>query len=269
MDKISTASAEDSAAASGTNRPRVLVFGDSHSHAVQRAAAKRKGKGQPVPLTVYRLLKEKNGSHIGDTVFENFLARIRDLGPEDLVISMIGGNQHAVLSTIQHPRPFDFFMPKAPCEPAQGVEIVPYRALVELFATGLRKGDGEFLKAIRNATKARVVHIVPPPPKGDNAFIEKHHESLFANAGIASHGVSPPELRLRFWKLQARILSRLCKQLGIELLLPPRVAVAGGFLRPSYYANDATHANWRYGERLIREIETRYLGGRDSASAQA
>jgi hypothetical protein len=268
MDKIRKAVAERSAALRQTGRPRVVAFGHSHSQALQRAVVRRQRKAQPVPLTVYRQLKEKNGAQIGDTSFEDFLARTRDLAPDDLVISMIGGNQHAVLSTIQHPRPFDFFMPALPAsEPIRDVEIIPYRALADLFATVLRKGDGAVLKTIRDATSARVIHVAPPPPKADNAFIEKNHESLFATKGIAASGASSPELRLKFWKLQIRMLGRLCQDLQIELMLPPRVTVADGFLRPNYYANDATHANWRYGEQLIREVERRYLGGHQSVSA--
>ena len=76
--------------------PRVQLFGDSHAHAVLRAIEKRKGKGQPIPLTAHRLLKEKNGIRIGTTSFEAFLKLIADLGPNDLVVSMVGGNQHAV-----------------------------------------------------------------------------------------------------------------------------------------------------------------------------
>jgi hypothetical protein len=270
MDKISETVAERSMARGQVRPPRVLAFGHSHSQALQRAVVRRQRKGQPVPVSVYRQLKEKNGTQIGDTLFEEFLARIHDLNADDFVISMIGGNQHAVLSTIQHPRPFDFFMPSAPArEPPEGVELIPYRALADLFATLLRNGDGAVLKAIREATRARVIHVVPPPPKADNAFIEKNHETLFASKGIANSGASSPELRLNFWKLQTRMLTRLCKKLEIELLLPPRVTVADGFLRPNYYANDATHANWRYGEQLIREIERRYLGGGSSAPAQA
>lgn len=257
MKPVSTRSA---AAAPEGRQPTVLLFGDSHSYAVQRAVEKRRGKGRSAPLAVHRLMKEKDGKKIGDTTFEAFLTRVQRLGPGDVVLSMIGGNQHAVLSTIQHPQPFDFFTPDHDEPPTGDVEIIPFRALANVFSTGLRRGDGTALQALRKATQARVVHIIPPPPKADNAFIEKHHETLFATAGIASRGVSSPSLRLKFWKLQTRILRRMCNKLGIEVLMPPALTIeAPGFLRHEYYAEDATHANWLYGERLIREIEKRYV----------
>jgi len=244
----------------GTRPRQIVLFGDSHSHAVQSAIQKRIGKGQAAPLTAYRLLKEKNGSHIGDTSFEDFLKLIGKLEANDVVLSMIGGNQHAVYSTIQHPQAFDFFEPGQEGLASQSREIIPYRAIEAAFATGLRRGDGKSLEAIRAATVARVVHIIPPPPKRDNAFVEQHHESLFAVEGLAARGVSPPELRLKFWKLQTRVLEKLCAEFGIEVMMPPPPALEHrGFLRPEYYARDATHANWRYGERVLREVESRFL----------
>jgi hypothetical protein len=244
-----------------SKRPRILLFGDSHSHAVQRAIEKRKGKDTPAPVAAYRLLKEKNGRSIGDMTFEDFLEMTRKLGPEDIVLSMIGGNQHAVFSTVQHPQPFDFFAPgQVPPSPELSAKIVPYRALEHAFANGLQRGDGKSLEALRKATVARVVHIISPPPKQDNAHIQQYHETHFANDGLASRGVSPPALRLKFWTLQTRVLESICCALGIEVMMPPTGAVdEQGFLRREYYAQDATHANWRYGERVLREVERRFL----------
>src|SRR4030095_11584617 len=94
-------------------QPVVLLFGDSHSNSIQRAVERRLNKGRAVPLTVHRLLKThwKSGQTVGDTSFEQFLEIIAKLDAEDVVLSMIGGNQHAVFSTIQHPQRFDFLEP--------------------------------------------------------------------------------------------------------------------------------------------------------------
>lgn len=255
-----TASVGDLRGRNEQRRPRILLFGDSHSNAVQRAVEKRSGKGESAPLCVYRLLKEKNGRSLGDTSFEDFVQIAGQLTADDVVISMIGGNQHAVFSTVQHPQPFDFFAPGEPDPAGNSPQLVPFRALEEAFESGLRRGDGKSIDALRKATIARVVHVIPPPPKQDNAHIQQHHESLFAKEGLTSRGVSRPELRLKFWRLQTRVLEKLCGEMGVEILMPPaRTVNEAGFLRPEYYAQDATHANWRYGERVLREVERRYL----------
>lgn len=254
---------------SGGKQPTILLFGNSHSHAVHRAVEMRLGQGRSAPLAVFRQLKEKNGRKIGNITFDGFLDRISQLGPNDVVLSMIGGNQHAVFSTVQHPQPFDFYTPDHGAAPRDGVEIIPYRALIALFAKGvieglaidnvIIQGVGRGLEAVRNATGARVVHLIPPPPKGDKEYIVRHHEKLFAGQGIASLGVSPPELRLKFWLLQARILQKFCRKLGIEVMMPPAQAMRDGFLRPEHYGDDATHANWLYGELVLRSVEARFL----------
>jgi len=245
----------------------ILLFGDSHSYAVQRAIEKRIGKGKDVPLTVHRLLKIKNGTQIGTTSLEAFLELVRPLDSDDVVFSMIGGNQHAVFGTIQHPQPFDFFDLGAVGPAEKGREIIPYRVLTDVFAHGIHNNDGKSILALRKATKARVVHILPPPPKANTAFLEQHHESFFAQKGIALNGVSPANLRLKFWALQTRILSKMCLKFGVEVMAPPKGTVdAAGFLLPTFYANDATHANHLFGEFLLREIEAKYA--REPEAAQ-
>lgn len=241
-------------------KPTILLFGDSHSHAIQRALERRKARGRPAPLSAHRLRKTKGKKQIGDTSFEEFLAMVQPLGENDIVLSMIGGNQHAVFSTIQHPRHFDFFEPGSVSGIEKGAEAVPYRMLLDFFSSGIHNNDGKSLKALKNSTQARVVHVIPPPPKGDNAFINQHHESLFVDRGIETHGTSSPSLRMKFWRLQTLVLRRLCAKINVEVILPPSKATdADGFLAPDYYANDATHANAAYGELILRQIERRFL----------
>jgi len=239
-------------------QPAVLLFGDSHSDAVKRAVERRISLKLPIPLQVHRLLKThwKSGQVIGDTSFDEFLEKIRGLSPDDIVLSMIGGNQHAVFSTVQHPVAFDFLEPVAESMVEPGVEIIPYRVISKLFGAGLQRGDMQAIEAIRRATSARVVHIIPPPPKADSDFISRFHETVFAREGIDAQGVSPPSLRMKFWNLQTRLLQKLCKNIGVETLMPPHAGVEdGGFLARKYYAKDATHANAQYGELILREID--------------
>ena len=237
----------------------ILLFGDSHSYAVQRALERRVKKGRPCPLTAHRLRKIKNQREVGDTSFEEFLDLVGLLTPEDVVLSAIGGNQHAVFSTIQHPEPFDFIDPETGTIPQPGVELIPYRTIEGVFDQGIRNGDGKSIETLRKATNAQVVHIIPPPPKADNAFIQQNHESIFAREGIEARGVSSPSLRLKFWLMQTRVLKNLCDEINVDILLPPEQALDDeGFLAREYYVNDATHANADYGELLLREIESRY-----------
>src|SRR5215213_7379662 len=79
---------------------QVLLYGDSHSEAVFQAAELRERKGKPTSIGIYRARREKGDLVLGDTSFDDFVELSRRLTESDVVISMIGGNQHAVFSTI-------------------------------------------------------------------------------------------------------------------------------------------------------------------------
>lgn len=101
-----------------------------------------------------------------------------------------------------------------------------------------------------------MVHLLAPPPKADSDFIQQHHDSQFAADGIATLGVSSPQLRLKFWQMQNRALADICADLSIETIAPPAAACdADGFLSREFYARDATHANAAYGELVLQQLE--------------
>jgi hypothetical protein len=112
------------------------------------------------------------------------------------------------------------------------------------------------LLAIRNATNCRVYQLAPPPPKKDTDFILRKPKAVFVELGILEHGVSPASLRLKLWKLQLRVMQRLCQEWGTQYLPVPSGAESpDGFLKPEYYAPDETHANASYGELVLRQLE--------------
>lgn len=237
----------------------ILVYGHSHTHAVHLAITERLSKQQPVPLTVFRSLNRSNSKNVGNITFEAFLKRASQLLPEDMVLSMIGGNHHAIASTLQHPQPFDFFTPDAQAPVNAGAEIIPYRALMQGFGKGVLKKEGKQLLRLQQATRARIVHLLPPPPKFDSVHVARHAGKNLAPHGIAPSQVSPPELRLKFWILQSLVLQKWCGDRAIEVLQPPSEALEHGFLRREYWNPDATHANELYGELVLRLVEKRFL----------
>ena len=264
------------------------MLGDSHIHAIKEALeARGPASAAPFRIEARRLFKIKEISApgeatpqrrrpwffgrtrrdrqtralVGDISAREALRILRSLGPDDVLVSVIGGNQHAVFSTIQHPQPFDFILSgenKADA-PADGAEIIPFRTLYEYFRSSLRNNDGETVAELRRSTAARVVHLLTPPPKRENEWIEQHHDTFFAREGIAASGVSPPALRMKFWRLQNRAIEAICGELGVEVLGPPESACdPDGFLLRDYYAGDATHANARYGELVLQQLESRF-----------
>jgi hypothetical protein len=309
LNSIRDAFGAQEAAVSKDGPRRILLFGDSHVHAIREAIRHRTNAGIPTAIEARRLLKPKkkfgepeeqeafedagplpwyarikgprkgrhddprassgvrqgeaDGATIGDTTLEEFLQIARSLRPTDVLISAIGGNQHAVVSTIQHPQRFDFILPGDEQRPVDNAaELIPYRSLYEYFANGIRTRDGKTLEALRAATQAQIVHLPAPPPKASNAFIKDYHDTQFKAQGISELGVSAPELRLKFWRLQNRALDELCDELDIEMLpVPPKACDPKGFLARPFYARDATHANAAYGELVVAQLEERFQRG--------
>ncbi|WP_070155913.1 hypothetical protein [Sphingobium phenoxybenzoativorans] len=240
------------------SQPRIVMFGDSHVDAVKRAIKLRRMARKDSGIEAFRLSKIKNDKIVGDIDFEEAIKLIGTLTKDDAVISLIGGNQHAVLSTVQHPKPFKVY---GPAEEAtiisRGEQIIPSRAVRSFLQSGVSGRDGALIKELKSATPARVFHIIPPPPKENNDHIKRHHETHFSDLDIVSLGVSPPDLRYKIWALQADVLKQLCSEWDVEIVSPPSLALTHtGFLDPAYYANDATHANSDYGELILQTIET-------------
>jgi hypothetical protein len=151
---------------------------------------------------------------------------------------------------------YDFLTSSASVDiAADGVSLIPFRAIAGYIECGLRGTVGPMLKEIRDATTARILHLAPPPPKEDNAFIAAHFESRFARDGLQDRGPTTPELRLKCWKVQLQCLATLCEELNIGLLMPPAEGLTcDGYLAPHCYAKDVTHANRRYGEYVLHQM---------------
>lgn len=83
----------------------------------------------------------------------------------------------------------------------------------------------------------------------------KRFETDFARKGLAEKGLSPAQLRQQIWELQNEVMGDILAEDGITLLSPPSGTVTeDGFLHSNYYANDATHANVAYGEKVLEQI---------------
>jgi hypothetical protein len=236
--------------------PRIAVFGDSHTAALINAQLYPNRKEHYEHIRIARVLKEKNGKPVGDSTLEDFCESIRGYTERDLVFSAVGGNQYAVISTVQDPLEFNFlWSSKDPGPFPQNAELIPFRAVASHIDRGVRGTIGPVLKSIRESTKARVFHLAPPPPKEDNAFITKHFETRFEGEGMQNLGPTRPSLRLKCWNVQYQSLAKLCDEMGIGLVRPPKHGVTPkGFLAPRCYAKDVTHANRRYGEFVLKQM---------------
>jgi len=237
---------------------QIVVLGDSHTDAIKNAL---KSFELPAELSIraFRYSRLKDGKQIGDLDVAQVTELISKVNSEDLIASTIGGNQHQVVSLMQHPQPYDFYskdyVPSV-TEVSDNNSIIPYNVFFDYFWKGITGGnDGRRLLALKSSSCCPVVHIAPPPPKKDVDHILRFHETHFSKAGLVEYGVSPAQLRLKVWKLQLHVLKQFCLKNDINLLLPPSEAIdSEGFLSRDCYAKDATHGNQMYGNLVVNQL---------------
>lgn len=239
------------------NPIQIHIIGDSHVDAIKRAVASATADSG-VTFSAQRILRIKDDKTIGDIAFTDFMQAIESLGPQDIVASVVGGNQHNSFGLVQHPQAFDFHCPdRHDLPPLPEREIVPYQVLREVFDSGLRGKDGERICRLKQHTQAQVVHLCPPPPKEDAQHIMRRHETLFLKQGLLENGVTPASIRLKLWTLQVRVLQTLCAEWGVGLVpVPPGTQTPAGFLAPAFSADDATHANPAYAALMMAQLKS-------------
>lgn len=245
--------------------PPLRLLGVGHSHLIALAGALA-GRVQQ-PGLQFRLIQmidpafEPSLEHgdAGVALNRALQARLRaEEAAEDagvpFVFDCVSGNEYHFLGLVNHPRRFDFVLADAPELPLiPGAEIVPARLMRERMhrATEMAR---YILAGLRAATPLPIWHLQSPPPVPDADHI-RQHPSVFGDA-IAEHGVAPPALRWKLWRLQSETYRTACAEMGIGFVPVPEAALdADGFLRREGWNLDPTHANAWYGAHVLDQVE--------------
>ena len=235
---------------------KIYIFGDSHSDAIKRALAKN--LNDEFDVAVFRYASVKNGTQIGDKTPDEVAAIVASMQADDMVVSAVGGNQHQVVSLVQHPVPFDLYTADRGIAPDRmdSVAVIPHAQMLDYLITGLRGKDSRKLTRLVEMAACPVYHLSPPPPKEDAEHILKRFETAFREAGIQERGVSDARVRLKVWQAQIEALRALANEWRFTLLPNPAGSVTEeGFLARPFYANDATHGNAKYGELVVEQLK--------------
>jgi hypothetical protein len=229
--------------------PSLFFLGQSHLTALLQAwpAAAPAGWEMDYRQEDSRTLLE------GEAIRADVRAR---LAGRDVCVSVLGGNDHAVLAMLNHHRRFDLVLPEAPdlpCEP--GAELVPAGLLRAEIA---RRAAPHLaaLAAYRAAFAGRLIHVESPPPIPSAGHIEAH-PGVFADE-IAARGVAPALLRYKAWRLQSDVYRAACADAGIAFLAAPAsMQDKDGMMRAEGWNPDPTHGNARYGAAVLTELARR------------
>lgn len=229
---------------------KTLFVGHSHLQAL-REAHDRAGGGAEREF-VWVNAPEFQPEMQGEALNPAIQARIRAAGAE-LHVSLLGGNDHAIICMLNDPRPFDFVLPEAPdLFTDQRLDIVPaavLRAELKRRITGHLRA----LAAYRAMVPGRMVHIESPPPIPAVAHLQAH-AGIF-KAQMHERGFAPALFRYKMWRLQSGLYREACAALGVEFLpVPPEMMDEQGMMVPAAWNRDPTHGNALYGAHVLARL---------------
>ena len=174
--------------------------------------------------------------------------------PLDSVVSYYHGNEHSIFSMVEHPVPFDFFVNAAdtPSPSTKGPrQVVPLEVIKRELSVRAR-ATVTYCQILKQLFPHQdVVHLMPPPPIGDEQQLRKNPEIFAYHFDV--FGVAPPALRLKVYSLYVQILRDELQAVGVRVITAPAQSQVDGFLRPDSWM-ESTHANHRYGQMLLTEL---------------
>jgi len=177
----------------------------------------------------------------------------------DLIISCIMGNEYNALAMLKPTLPYDFEVPTAPALPLDPTaEKRPFAPVKADLRRRLNQTLGVYLGSLAPLAPVRFIHVPPPPPVQDNAFIERYPGSF--GDKVKEAGLSAPYFRLKMWLATCLVQEELCRQAGVTYHpLPHSVFCPAGFLNPAMLGNSPTHGNAHFGKEILLDVAKHYL----------
>jgi len=237
---------------------------DAHAAAERFAELPLKPGALPAPMV--RALVAGEGWHrlahtssLGGAeqiaVLPPFLRLLQSIGagqPGDVLISMIGGNEHTQ-SLVQHPQPYDFDLPsRRELGMLPGRQPVPLAAVKAQLAEAMNPTLSALAVLRRVLPGMRLIHVAPPPPIGSEATILAAPEIF--EAELRRFGISPLNLRLKYYSLFHELLRPVLDGYDIELLPPPAAALRPDGALADGFTHGCTHGNLAYGELVLQQL---------------
>lgn len=186
-------------------------------------------------------------------VLANFLAATNGKG---ILVSLLNGHDHSVLSLIQHPSRYDFVLPTHPDLPIDpAAQMLPYRTI----ARQVREQVAPTVEALALLRalwpEARIYHVLPPPPAASSEHILSQKEAIVSEC--LKHGVSSRYLRLKYYlECRAQLTAALDAMKIGTVTAPTDTLDSQGFLATEY-CWDATHGSPAYGHRQFAALVNR------------
>lgn len=192
--------------------------------------------------------------------FVDLLLSLEGEQEQGMLFSFVHGNEHSMLSLVQHPQPYDFYLPQRPdLELAPDRQPIPYEIVRQQMARALNPTIGCLAMTRMKLPRMRLVHVMPPPPIESEAQI-MHAPEVFREQ-LTQFGITPLSIRLKYHLLATDVLRSEVSPFGVTVLECPLQAVAASGAIKNEYAFGATHANEAYGALVFQQMQDLANGG--------
>ncbi len=237
----------------GSNSPKVLIAGHSHTFALLMAIRRNSEFSK-----VFGLVAEAKPKYLGkgNVRDEGYWRYVAGLAPSQTTFVSWNGNQHNIHFLLEELKPFQIlnFHHEDISAPA-----VPISQVRELFAptfSELRSILSLFSK-LENLT---LLGTPAPKPKVfiDKMIIKDDYFSTKANLiGIPTSKivVTSDALRLAMWQITQLMTKEVADEFGIKFMPTPNFSLdSRGLLSEEFWADDITHTNQHFGELFLEEV---------------
>ncbi|QUT04359.1 hypothetical protein KFK14_14940 [Sphingobium phenoxybenzoativorans] len=231
---------------------KIVCFGNSHTMALSQAVSLREYNKSI--LEIYWLKNKSKESERGDITEIEAIDIISNLGVNDIITISIIGTYHNIVGLLKHDTPFDFLLKDGDdIYASDDIAVIPYNAIRDEF--DLIINSNQSIEKLIKAGSCPTYLLATPPPKEDNSFMAKCTKK-YRGRPLNEALINDAHIRLRLWTLEMQRIEIWCQKIGAKWLFPPQQAITNnGYLKPEYYADDITHANARYGELVLQQIE--------------
>lgn len=226
----------------------ILIVGHSHTEAISSAIV----SDEESSVKVVNLNARDRNMSVSDKIKSGDY--LPDPGGFKLQASMVGGNFYNTFGLIESSVPFDFAEPSDSSFSLElGRQLISYELMHSYFSDVMQKGFLRSIIALRDYYGDSFVHIISPPPIGDDRHIAENPGGYFSDK--IHLGVAPASLRGKLYRLHTRVVVEFCRKNGIPTLPPPPEAVTeDGFLARPFWKKDPTHANAAYGRLVLEQL---------------
>ena len=181
--------------------------------------------------------------------------------PDNTIALFWQGNEHNYYFLIEQLPRFDFIPRGLSSLPvADDALIVPeslVRAKLQCFSEDLHR----MLTVLRQQPNCRIAVVGTPPPKEDNEHLHRLLAPEFpfvqhaAETTLEQVTLTAPTVRLKLWHVLQEIYKEQAEDEGVEYIpVPDAVTDERGYLKPQFWAHDATHANPAYGQVVLDHL---------------